>query len=115
MQNIKLSEVRPGMILARDVKGRFGRGLLLSGNMITEKHIKIFKSWGIAEITVEQKGVGGQESSGGYLSAPVKNEQELKKIKKLFQFNDIQHPAVKELFQEVLRKTTILTPQEESS
>jgi hypothetical protein len=115
MQIIKLDEVRPGMILARDVKGRFGRGLLLSGNMVTEKHIKIFKSWGIAEITVEQRRVDGQESSGGSSSTPLKNERELLRIKKLFQFNDIQHPVIKELFQEVLKKAAILTPPEETS
>ena len=53
VKTLRLSEIEPGMILARDIKGRFGRGLLQAGNTITAKHIKIFKSWGITEINIE--------------------------------------------------------------
>jgi len=49
MKNIKLDEIGAGMVLARDVKGRFGSGLLVAGNVVTEKHLKILKSWGITE------------------------------------------------------------------
>lgn len=112
MKNIKLDEVRPGMVLARDVKGRFGRGLLLAGNVVTEKHVKIFKSWGITELIIEKN--------------PVSDEVELKKpahpqyariearTRELFKFNDIKHPAVRELFQISLDRKIKFQTQRES-
>ena len=104
MRNIKLEEIEPGMVLARDVKGRFGRGLLLSGNKVTEKHIRIFKSWGIAEVTVEiiSGGVSGELIKSS--EAQVIHDQQKAQLQKLFKFNDDNHPAVRELFQVALKR-----------
>ncbi len=114
MKNVKLEEVEPGMVLARDVKGRFGRGLLMAGNMVTEKHIKIFKSWGITEVIIEKEPGSGtaelkksREDHGG-------NARQEAQLQKLFKFNDGKHPAVRELFQVALkRKINFQPPQEQ--
>jgi len=41
------------MILSSDVKDRGGRALLKAGIELTEKHLKIFKTWGITHIEIE--------------------------------------------------------------
>lgn len=113
MKNVKLEEVEPGMILARDVKGRFGRGLLLTGNMVTEKHIRIFKSWGITEIIIEKKldsGIDELQKSPEVHESHVRQEAELQK---LFKFNDGKHPAVRELFQVALKRKIDFNPPRE--
>ncbi len=114
MKIIKLEELEPGMVLARDVKGRFGRGLLLSGNMVTEKHIKIFQSWGITEVIVEKKlGTIPDELKKSDEDQESHDRQEAQLLK-LFKFNDDKHPAVRELFQVALkRKVNFKSAQEQ--
>ncbi len=114
MKNVKLDEVEPGMILARDVKGRFGRGLLLAGNMVTEKHIKIFKSWGITEIIIEKKTGSGADELKKPSEVHGSHDRQEAELQKLFKFNDGKHPAVRELFQVALkRKINFEPPQEQ--
>ena len=50
---ISLNDIKPGMILASEVKDRAGRVLLAAGQEITEKHLKIFKTWGVSDANIE--------------------------------------------------------------
>lgn len=50
---ISLNDIRPGMILAGEVKDRNGRVLLAAGQEITEKHLKIFKTWGVTDANIQ--------------------------------------------------------------
>ncbi|MFQ5443371.1 MAG: hypothetical protein ACE5EK_02020, partial [Nitrospinales bacterium] len=53
MKGTKLKSVKAVMVVEIDVKDLTGRVLLTSGNAILEKHIKIFKSWGITEVFIK--------------------------------------------------------------
>ncbi|EKD26984.1 MAG: hypothetical protein ACD_79C00945G0005 [uncultured bacterium] len=53
MKTIKIKQATPGMITSKPVITKSGMVLLSEGNTITEKHIDIFKKWGIQEITVD--------------------------------------------------------------
>ncbi len=113
MKKIKLDDMKSGMVLAREVKGRFGRGLLSAGNMLTEKHIKIFKSWGITEIIIEKNPESGQEEMKSSLEVPAQYDRVERQLRELFKFNDIKHPAVKELFQiSLMRRLNCQPPRE---
>lgn len=114
MKNIKLDEIKAGMVLARDVKGRFGRGLLLAGNVVTEKHLKIFKSWGITEIIVEKNQVSSEEGLKKPAEASAHHDRIERRMKGLFKFNDFKHPAIRELFQIALNRNLNLHPPQES-
>lgn len=70
---LKIDDIKPGMILARPVRNRQGVLLLEAGARVTGKSIRIFKSWGVKEITIkgnrsdskgaaEDEDVQGQES-----------------------------------------------------
>ncbi|MFH1624597.1 MAG: hypothetical protein ABID54_05500 [Pseudomonadota bacterium] len=50
---INISELEPGMRLEEPVCTPDGRMLLREGVQVTEKHISIFKSWGVTEAAVE--------------------------------------------------------------
>jgi hypothetical protein len=50
MIRVTIVDLKPGMILAKSVKNRQGVLLLDVGTKITKKNIRIFKSWGVAEI-----------------------------------------------------------------
>ena len=113
MKNVKLDEIKAGMVLARDVKGRFGRGLLLAGNVVTEKYLKIFKSWGITEIIVEKDQVGSEEDLKKPAETSAHYDRIERRMKGLFKFNDLKHPAVRELFQIALDRNLIRHPPQE--
>lgn len=98
MATLSLDAIKPGMILAGDVKDRNGRALLSAGAEITEKHIRIFKMWGIhsAPIQGEEK-----ENAPSRLSSEIDpnllQEAERKTVER-FYHNDLAHPFIKELF-----------------
>lgn len=47
---ISIQELKEGAILAADVMSANGQLLLKSGNPVTEKHIRAFKTWGVKEV-----------------------------------------------------------------
>jgi hypothetical protein len=52
MSKINFNDIQPGMILASDVLNKNGGLLLKEGTVLSEKHIRIFKTWGIAEADI---------------------------------------------------------------
>jgi hypothetical protein len=63
MGTIRISKLKPGMILAEDVKDVQGRLLLANGRPIGPEHIRVFKIWGIPQ--VEVRGGGGRRAGKG--------------------------------------------------
>ena len=61
MINLKVDDLKPGMILDQPVRNRQGVLLLEAGSRITAKNIRIFKSWGVKEIAV----IGDRPDSKG--------------------------------------------------
>ena len=53
MGKITIAALKPGMVLASDVKDLSGRLLIGRGVTLTEKHIRVFKIWGVVEADVE--------------------------------------------------------------
>ncbi len=53
MINVSIEDLKPGMILAQPVRNRQGVLLLEAGAKISKKNIRIFKSWGVIEITIK--------------------------------------------------------------
>lgn len=108
MKTLRLSEIEPGMILARDIKGRFGRGLLQAGNTITAKHIKIFKSWGITEVDIVNSD-SPQEKPVNPSNQTLHDPTE-RQVKELFKYNDLRHSVIKELFRIALKRRNPRSP-----
>jgi hypothetical protein len=53
MPIVNLDEVKPGMTLAEAVRNHQDQLLLDAGRRITEKSLRIFKSWGIRRVAVK--------------------------------------------------------------
>ncbi|WP_035244794.1 HDOD domain-containing protein [Desulfonatronovibrio hydrogenovorans] len=63
MNTISIDEIKPGMILATDLRTRHGRLLLPSGSEITEEHLKIARIWGITEAKITDDQFHEKDSS----------------------------------------------------
>jgi len=95
---INLEDIQPGMILDAEVKDRSGRLLLGAGSEITEKHLKIFKMWGVTEADIQ--GIEKEEiavETAAELDPLLLQEAEAQGSE-LFCHTDLEHSFIKELF-----------------
>ncbi|VAX14501.1 hypothetical protein MNBD_GAMMA24-879 [hydrothermal vent metagenome] len=95
MEKILVDNAEAGMELDADVVDRQGRVLLKAGVILNEKHLRVFNTWGILEISIKS-GVEIEEPKKNYPPELIEKANQLAKIH--FQHNDINHPVIKSLF-----------------
>ncbi|MBT8369375.1 MAG: hypothetical protein KJO34_00310 [Deltaproteobacteria bacterium] len=92
---VKIDDLKPGMILAQPVKTHQGILLLEAGVKISKKNIRIFKSWGINEISVK----GDLAESTGESKPSVAVVKESVEMELEEQFRDVlDDPVMVEIF-----------------
>ncbi|MHB8058890.1 MAG: hypothetical protein ACYDHC_13470 [Desulfuromonadaceae bacterium] len=96
MGKVAIENIETGMVLAGDVHDRTGRMLLGAGAELTQKHLVIFRTWGVLEADI----VGQGDDDASQIPADV-NPFELaaaeQELAHLFQHADRTHPAIIEL------------------
>jgi hypothetical protein len=97
MGMIRLESVEPGMILANDLKERGGRILLGAGAEISQRHLVIFKAWGITEVDIQGAENKDLEEVPDQSLDPALLEEIKAQTAELFRHTDLQHVAIKEL------------------
>jgi hypothetical protein len=110
MGKVSVNNVKQGMTLNSDVVDITGRLLLGRGTVIDEKHITIFKIWGIVEVDIQ----GLEEDRTGTYNdlqadiATIRNAE--KDLLQIFHHTDLHSPVIDELFRIALRnKVRIMT------
>ncbi len=118
MKCVPPEAIAPGMQTAADVVDRNGRLLLRAQQTISERHIRIFKMWGIATIAVtddteiEPSSVG--ETAADVADSITANEAAMAQLRTRFRHTDLSHPAVQALF-EYLRQPGQFGPKPTSN
>ena len=87
------------MVLAEDAVHLTGRVLLKAGSELTDRHIKMFKSWGLTEAIVENTGSDGSDEDR--VHDEVTNEvfqRAEKTVAELFRYTDLEFPPTAELY-----------------
>lgn len=95
---ITIDDLAPGMMLKSNVCDRSGRLLLPAGNELTEKHLKIFRTWGVteADIAGDDSGEAAKPVFGDDVD-PAQLAEAEEAVARLFVHNDPEHPAIREL------------------
>jgi HD-like signal output (HDOD) protein len=96
MYAIPTDKLKPGKILAEEVRDINGRLLLARGNEIADNHIRIFKIWGVSEVAVEGPDKGGDKFDPDL--NPEIFEQVHTTVLSLFRHTDLEHPIIKNIF-----------------
>jgi HD-like signal output (HDOD) protein len=96
MNAVKTDKLKPGQILAEEVRDINGRLLLARGNKIQLNHIRIFKIWGISEVKVAE--APKRKDKFDHPLNPELFEQAQKSMKILCRHVDLDHPAINEIF-----------------
>ena len=101
MGKVNLDDIKPGMKLEKDVQERSGRVLLRAGTEITERHLNIFRTWGVAEadIKTDIESMSREEAAAQAARDldPEVLEAAEEFISPLFVHTDANHAAVREL------------------
>lgn len=98
MATINLEGLQPGMVLLEDAVHFNGRVLLGAGMTLSEKHIMLFKTWGLSEANIEGLGKEDITSQSVALIDPEQLKNIEQELNKLFMHTDQTHPAIAELF-----------------
>lgn len=98
MGMINIEDVKPGMILGKDLKDRSGLVLLRSGHEVTEKHLRILKMWGIMEADIEGVTREGTISKVSSQIDPLLLQETETQVREQFRHADLKSPFVNELF-----------------
>jgi hypothetical protein len=96
MGMVHVDNLEVDMVLSEDVKDIKSRLLLAKGQKIQSKHIRIFKIWGITEVSVTCSQDEKKQSESNI--DPDKLEEITEETKHMFKHVDLSHPALKELF-----------------
>jgi hypothetical protein len=94
---VAIENIEIGMVLADDVRDRSGRMLLGAGAELTQKHLVVFRTWGVLDADIV--GLGSDDTADSIPTdvdplALAAAEQE---IAPLFRNTNRNHPAVIEL------------------
>jgi hypothetical protein len=98
MGTINLEDIQPGMVLEKDVIDRSGRTLLGANQEIRERHLRIFKMWGVTEadvLNITKEEISAKASA--QLDPALLREAE-EEARDLFCHADMSHPFNRELF-----------------
>ena len=105
MTRLTLEQLTPGLTLGKPVYNLNGVLLLRGGEVLTAKHLQIFKTWGVREVDV----VGEEGSEAVAPDAPVPPELAAageKEITRRFRRTEAAHPIVTELRRLATRRLT---------
>lgn len=93
-----IDQLEAGMVVGADVQDRNGRFLLGAGTELTQKHLMVFRTWGIAEVDI----VGADEGdSAPSLPSEVTEEALIEAeqaLSPLFRLSNVDHPVMALLF-----------------
>lgn len=105
MAILPIDNLEPGMTLKSAVSDRSGRLLLPAGVELDEKHLKIFRTWGISEADIE--GESEEEESIEEIDFnvdPLVMAKAQQEVEQLFIHNDVQHQMIRELMRICISK-----------
>ena len=95
---VQIDNVEVGMVLASDVQDRNGRMLLGAGAELTQKHLVVFRTWGVIEVDIAGIDYAQEESSIPAELDPAAIAAAQEELLPHFIHSGIEHPALKELF-----------------
>ncbi len=105
MGRISMTALRPGMVLAEEVRDRNGRLLLDEGQIISERHLRILKIWSVVEVSVRGVDEESQPRDGAVEIEDRKLWEAVQEYQAArFSFNDLSHPVCKALFEHCVER-----------
>jgi hypothetical protein len=90
MIRVNIADLKPGMILGHSVRNHQGVMLLSAGTKITKKNIRIFKSWGVVDVSV----TGELNELKAASEMPVAEANDTVEVELEEKFSDVMNDSV---------------------
>ncbi len=90
--------LRPGMVLAKDLRAPGGRLVLSKGATLSAKHIETIKTWGIAGADIENSSPQDPRESLGERVPAACFEEGQRRVDRRFAAGNTAHPFLEELY-----------------
>ena len=104
MIRVKTDKLQAGMVVAADVANMDGMLLMPAGCEISERHLRILRTWGIPEVAIEgAEGADGSASSLQEAPLAATPEQVERMIARFWSFNR-ENPVHQEILRLLLRR-----------
>ncbi|NEV62969.1 hypothetical protein [Thiorhodococcus minor] len=91
---MRLTDMAPGMRLAKDVYDPNGNVLMRSGTVVTERLVKALRSWGIDEVTIE----ADAEDAASAMLDPKTAAEIRALLDQQFSLSNRDHPVIQALY-----------------
>ncbi|QGU32131.1 hypothetical protein [Thermochromatium tepidum] len=90
---MRLTEIQPGMRLAKDVHDPQGRILIRAGVVLSERQIRLLRSWAVADVCI------ARDEEAGDLGRrhPEISDELLRSIDTQFSLSNRDHPVIQAL------------------
>ncbi len=97
MALLEIDSLTPGMKVGKDVVEASGQVLLRTGTEITEKHLRVLRSWGIQQVEIEGPKPPDNEDSLLARATPAVLDRVHATVATRFRHADPAHPGIAEL------------------
>jgi len=97
MPRLKTDALKPGMILAEDLKHSNGRFLLAKGIRLEPSHLRVLKIWGIEKVEIQEHSGDAKAETAEEIDPAVLQKAE-KLTRKKFILANLDHPFFQEIF-----------------
>jgi hypothetical protein len=97
MAQLEIDALQPGMRVGRDVVEASGQTLLRAGTEITEKHLRVLRSWGVPHVEIEGEKPPDPEDVMLAKADPATFDRAQAAVNEHFSRTDPGHPAIAEL------------------
>lgn len=104
MPHLGIEKIEPGMVLLEDVVHMNGRILMRAGSEITDKNLRILKTWGILTVNIAQD----EQAAAGADDPPAADPELIRAVEEglrdRFRHADLAHPALAEIYRYRVRQ-----------
>ena len=95
---VKVSHLKPDMLLCSDLKDRNGRLLVAAGTRLTDKHVRIIKIWGVVEADIEGASEQDAVPPADEAIDPIVFKAAEEMVLERFRYNNRESAVIAELF-----------------
>lgn len=94
MPTVKLDQIAEGMCVIHPVVNHLGQVIIESGEEVTEKHLRVFRMWGITEVNVKSEtGAAHADSAVNNIPQEIIDQARIH-VKNRFRHTHFTDPAI---------------------
>jgi len=101
---VSFDKLEPGMEVARDIINVNGAVLLAAGNLLTDRHLRTLRAWGVDVVHIKESNSGEEEPAGGAEVTPGIRSEAQEAVAVRFKHVTSQHWAVEAVKELAIRR-----------